>query len=96
MAYNVPARPERLATVARLLGEDVSGLSVFAAAERAVEAVQRLKADIGIPMRLRELGVKETQLTEIAKATAQIARLLRINPRPLDVHGVEEILRLAW
>ena len=96
MAYNVPARPERLATVARLLGEDVTGLPVFAAAERAVEAVQRLKADIGIPIRLRELGVEETQLREIAETTAQITRLLRINPRPLEKDGVEEILRLAW
>jgi alcohol dehydrogenase class IV len=96
MAYNVPARPDRLAAVARLLGEDVGGLTAFAAAERAVEAVQRLKADIGIPMRLRELGVEEVQLREIAEATAQIARLLRINPRPLDVDGVEEVLRLAW
>ena len=32
----------------------------------------------------------------MAEATAQITRLLRANPRPLDVESLEEILRQAW
>ena len=47
MEYNVPACPQELATVARFLGEEVSGLSVREAAGRAVAAVQRLKEEIG-------------------------------------------------
>jgi alcohol dehydrogenase class IV len=96
MAYNVPACPQQLATVARLLGEEVSGLSVWAAAERAVEAVQRLKEEIGIPMHLRALGVEEADLRPLAEATAKITRLLRANPRPLDTDALEGILRRAW
>jgi alcohol dehydrogenase class IV len=96
MAYNIPACPEQLAHVARLLGEEVSGLSAWDAAERAVEAVQRLKADVGIPVRLRELGVKEAELRPLAEATAHITRLLQANPRPLDVDALEGILRQAW
>jgi len=96
MAYNVPACPERLATVAELLGEEVDGLSVWQAAEQAVEAVQRLKAEIGIPMTLRDLGVQEADLRPLAEATAQITRLLRANPRPLDADSLEGILRQAW
>jgi alcohol dehydrogenase class IV len=96
MAYNVPACPQRLAAVARLLGEEVSGLSAWMAADLAVEAVQRLKEEIGIPMQLRELGVQEADLRPLAEATAQITRLLRANPRPLDVDSLEEILRCAW
>jgi len=95
MEYNVPACPQQLAAVARLLGEEVSGLSAWEAAGRAVGAVQRLKEDIGIPMRLRELGVKEAELRLLAEATAQITRLLRANPRPLDVDSLEAILRRA-
>jgi alcohol dehydrogenase class IV len=96
MEYNIPACPERLATVAELLGEEVRGLSLRTAAERAVEAVQCLKEEIGIPMRLRDLGVEETELRSLAEDTAQIARLLRANPRPLNADSLEGILRRAW
>jgi alcohol dehydrogenase class IV len=96
MAYNVPACPGELATVARLLGEEVGGLSVWEAAERAVDAVQRLKEDVGIPMRLRELGVTEADLRPLAEATAEVTRLLDANPRPLDADSLEGILRQAW
>lgn len=96
MEYNIPACPERLVTVARLLGEAVDGLSVWKAAERAVKAVERLKADIGIPLHLRNLGVEEEELRPLAEATAQITRLLQANPRPLDAGALEGILRRAW
>ena len=96
MAYNVPACPERLATIARLLGEAVDGLSTREAAIRAVEAVKRLNADIGIPLRLRELGVAQGDLRPMAEATAQITRLLEANPRPLDAKSLEDILQEAW
>jgi alcohol dehydrogenase class IV len=96
MAYNLPACPERLATVARLLGEAVDGLPAWAAAELAVEAVERLRADIGIPLSLRDLGIEEEELRSLAEATAQITRLLSANPRPLDVDALEAILEEAW
>jgi alcohol dehydrogenase class IV len=95
MEYNIPACPERLATVARLMGEAVEGLTVSDAAVLAVEAVERLKGDIGIPLCLRELGVKEEELRPLAEATAQITRLLQANPRPLDVDALEGILTQA-
>ena len=96
MAYNVPACPQKLAKVAQLLGEETTGLSVWEAAERAVQAVQRLKEETGMTMRLQELGVKDSDLGPLAEATAQITRLLQLNPRPLDADGLEGILRRAW
>src|SRR4029077_6118876 len=42
MRFNLPARVRQFATVARLLGEDVRGLSEHEAAEAAVQAVERL------------------------------------------------------
>jgi alcohol dehydrogenase class IV len=96
MSYNIPACPGRLANVARLLGENTEGLSDWDAAEWAVEAVQRLKEDIGIPMTLRDVGVNEDQLRPLAEATAQVTRLLQMNPRPLDVDALERIIRDAY
>ena len=95
MEYNLPACPQQLAKVAQLLGEETTGLSVWKAAERAVQAVQRLKEEIGIPMRLQELGVKESDLGPLAETTAQITRLLQLNPRPIDVDSLERILLRA-
>jgi alcohol dehydrogenase class IV len=96
MEYNIPACPGRLARIAHLLGEAVDGLADWDAAELAVDAVQRLKADIGIPLNLRDLGIEEDELRPLAEATAQIMRLLRANPRPLDADSLEGILQRAW
>jgi alcohol dehydrogenase class IV len=96
MRFNLPARRARFAAVARLLGEDVAGLSEAAAAERAVTAVERLRRDIGIPLRLRELGVQERQLRPFAEKAFAIKRILRVNPRPVTADDLEGILREAF
>jgi alcohol dehydrogenase class IV len=95
MRYNLPVRQKETARIASLLGEDVSGLSEAAAAEAAVKAVERLRADIGIPSRLRELGVKEEQLRGFAEKAFGIKRILRVSPREMTVEALEEILREA-
>jgi len=95
MEYNLPACPQAFADIARWLGEEVEGLSVWEAAQRSVEAVQRLKADIGIPRRLRDIGITAEQLPTIAETAFGIKRLIRNNPRPLSVEALEGILRRA-
>src|SRR5262249_17784660 len=57
MRYNLPARRHQFAALAHLLGADVEGMSEADAAEAAIKAVEQLRADIGIPLRLRDLGV---------------------------------------
>jgi alcohol dehydrogenase class IV len=96
MRYNAPARPAAFAALARLLGEDTAGLSDTEAGERAASAVERLRADIGIPTRLRDLGVKEAQLRPFAEKAFGIKRILRVNPRTPTVEDLEGILRAAF
>jgi alcohol dehydrogenase class IV len=96
MRFNLPARLPHFARVARLLGEDVSGLSEEAAAHRAVAAVERLKAAIGIPNRLRDLGVTREQLPLFAEKTLGIKRILRVNPRTVTTEEVLGIFEEAW
>jgi alcohol dehydrogenase class IV len=96
MRFNKPACTPRLARVAALLGEDVRNLDESTAADRAIEAVERLRADIGIPLRLRDIHVKEDQLRGFAEKAIKIQRVLRVNPRPTTVDDLEAILRAAW
>ncbi len=95
MRFNLPVRVARFAKMAALLGENICGLDESAAAERAIAAVERLKADVGIPQRLRDLGVTADQLPGFAEKAFAVKRILRVNPRPVTVHDLEGILRSA-
>jgi alcohol dehydrogenase class IV len=95
MRFNLPARVPQFARIAGLLGEPVEGLDEQQAAERAITAVEKLKADIGIPSRLRDLGVQESQLAAFADLAFGVKRILRVNPRPVTTTDLEGILRSA-
>jgi len=96
MRFNLPARRKEFAAIASLLGQDVTGLDEQAAAERAVQAVEQLRADIGIPLCLRDLGVRQEQLVPFAEKAFAIKRILRVNPRPVTVDDLEGILLEAF
>ena len=64
--FNVIACPERFVDIAIALGENVEGLSVMEAADVALEAIENLSHDVGIPAGLKELGVKEEDLPTLA------------------------------
>jgi alcohol dehydrogenase class IV len=96
MRFNLPARRREFAAIARLLGEDVTGLQEQQAAERAITAVERLRADIGIPLRLRDLGVRTEQLRPFAEKACAVKRILRVNPRPVTPDDAEAVLRAAF
>jgi alcohol dehydrogenase len=96
MRFNLPARVSEFAQIAWLLGEQVMGLGEQEAAQRAIDAVDRLRADIGVPGRLRDIGVKQEQLRPFAEKAHSIRRVMRVNPRAVTVEDVEGIYRAAW
>ena len=57
--YNIISNPQRFADIAEFMGENIEGLSVMDAAQKAIDAMRRLATDIGIPTSLKEMGVKE-------------------------------------
>lgn len=62
----------------------------------ASHAVKNLIANLGLPTNLREVGVEESQLAEIA-SRAFSHPVVRNNPRAItSADDVEEILQLAW
>jgi len=92
--FNLIARQERFRDIAVEMGEDVQGLSVTDAAQKAVDAIKKLSASIGIPSGLAELGVKEKDFEVMAKnAKADACQLT--NPRTATLEEVIEIFRKA-
>ena len=96
LQYNLPVCPQRLADVARWLGEEVTGLSAREAGQKAIEAIKLLIADLGLPSRMREIGVKEEDIRPMAEATLGVTRLLRSNPRRTTADDLEAIYRAAY
>jgi alcohol dehydrogenase class IV len=96
MRFNLSYRRREFASIARLLGEDVSVLDEESAAQRAITAVERLRADIGIPKRLRDIGVLREQIPALAERAFSIKRILRVNPRPIKLDELESVLVAAY
>lgn len=96
MRFNRPARQAVFAQIAGWLGEDVAGQSEAQAAERAIAAVERLRSDIGIPARIRDLGGRREQLPDFAAKAFAIKRLLQVNPRPYSEQDLVQLLEEAF
>ncbi len=96
MRFNLTAKIKAFAEIAALLGENVAGLSDRAAADQAVAAVEKLRNDIGIPARLRDIGIKPEQLRGLAEKTFGIKRILRVNPRTVTVDEIEGVFKEAY
>lgn len=94
VAFNAPAAPARFAQVARALG--VQEGDEEALARSAGEAVAHLARDIGIPQRLRDLGIPEKALRPMSEEAAAIRRLMDVNPREMKQADVEAIYRSIY
>jgi alcohol dehydrogenase len=92
--FNLIACPERFADIAVALGENIEGLSVAEAADRAIAAIRRLSASIGIPAGLKALNVKEEDLKVMAENAKKDACQLT-NPRKASLEQVIEIFKAA-
>ncbi len=92
--YNLIACPERFRDIAIAMGENVEGLSDMDAAEKAIEAMRRLSADVGIPTGIGGLGVKESDFPVLAEnAFKDICTLT--NPRLINVEKIAALYKAA-
>jgi len=95
MERNVVGNLEKFKEIAMALGENVEGLTLRDAADKAPEAVFKLAKDVRVPMKLTEVGVKKEHFPDIIKGTMAY-RLLAINPCKLQEKDIVEILEKAY
>lgn len=94
MRFNLVACPERFRDIAVAMGEDVTGLELMAAAERSIDAVKSLIAEIGLDQGLSDLGLREEFIPVLSENATKDACLLT-NPRSATREQIEEIYRNA-
>jgi choline dehydrogenase len=94
MEYNYLGEPHKFARIARALGEETRGLTVWQAAERAVEAVYRLIKDLRIPS-LQQLGFHEDEIPLLAELAANDPQTIG-NPRDIDFNGYMQVYKRAF
>jgi alcohol dehydrogenase len=92
--FNLIACPERFVDIAVAMGENVDGLSVRDAADKALSAIAKLSGDVGIPSGLTTLGVMEKDLETMAQNAMKDACSFT-NPRIATLQDVIEIYRSA-
>ncbi len=96
MRFNAEASADRQALIAQAMGIDTAGMTDLDAALAAADAVEKLRVSLGLPGRLRDVGVPEEGLELIAAATLQ-DRALATNPRPVtDAGPIMTVLRNSW
>lgn len=67
MRFNLEECADRYALIARVMGLDVAGMNETEAGTAAIEAVAEFTSRIGVPQKLRDVGVPEEGLIEVAE-----------------------------
>ena len=76
------------------LFEPRTGATPASAADFTIEAIAQLGRDLGVPERLRDLGVRQDQLAELVPASR--GNSMNGNPRPLSDAELRDILEALW
>ena len=93
--YNLISNPEKFAKIAEYLGEKVEGLSPLEAADKAIEAIERLSADVGIPKNLKVMGVKREDFELMAENALKDGNAFS-NPRKGKKAEIIELFEQAF
>ncbi len=94
MEKNMVGNLEKFKNIAEFLGENVEGLSLRDAAQKSVERVRVMAADLKIPAKLSEMNVTRDMFREVVTGTMDY-RMLSLNPVKFTEEDVYEILEKA-
>jgi maleylacetate reductase len=100
MHFNIDATAPQLALAAEAIGVERNTSTSFMddenVAEEAVDRIYTLIGQMNLPQHLRSVGVKETDIPNLAQLALQ-SRAVQSNPKPItSAEQIEGILRAAW
>lgn len=92
--FNLDHIQDRMAVIAREIGVVANrDASAAEAAEALISQIEEWTKRLNIPQNLKEFGIKEDDVTELAEAASKVTRLLNNNPKDLSVSDMEDIYR---
>lgn len=94
MEFNVMANPDKFAEIAEIFEENTTGLSSMEAGMKSVIAIKKLMGDIGLKDGLKDFGVREENLRQIAEEAIKSGNVA-VNPRCTRVEDLIMILQKA-
>ncbi len=96
MAYNAEFTNDKFRDIAKAMGvENTEAMTIEQAREAAINAVKKLSADVGIPPRLRDLGVKEEDIDALSEA-ALIDVCTGGNPRETNLEEIKALYKAIY
>jgi alcohol dehydrogenase class IV len=93
MRFNAPVTGPRLGLIADALDGASNGQGT--PDERAVAAVERTLVELGVPARLRDVGVEHEVLSDIVEAAIDDWSITRV-PRAVQPQDLADLLEAAW
>jgi alcohol dehydrogenase class IV len=96
MSYNRSTAMAEMAEIAIALGSDRASRSAEELSHGAIREVSRLFAAVKIPASLKELGLPQDQIDWTAEQAVGIQRLIKNNPRPIDLSGMQNFIAAAF
>ncbi|CAN1564180.1 EutG Alcohol dehydrogenase, class IV [Rhabdaerophilaceae bacterium] len=96
LRFNLPAGENAYAQIAADAFPALSRLPPPERAARFADSLAALSRELGLPQRLRDIGIGEADLPLLARDAMKQERLLVNNPRSLDERDALTIYRAAW
>ncbi|WP_413712415.1 iron-containing alcohol dehydrogenase [Rhizobium sp. Rhizsp82] len=96
MEFNRGYCEPELAEIGQAMGLDIKTASLEQQADATIDAVAALFADIGIPRTIADLGVTSGQLPQVAEQAMGSARLIKNNPRPLELETMKILVEASF
>lgn len=96
--YVAVAKAEKMAALARAMGEPIDGLAPREVVERVLDAIHYLIKSVDLPASLTDLGIskEKTNIHQWAVEAHKEQRLLTRSPRVLSVEDIEVIYQNAF
>jgi lactaldehyde reductase len=95
MQYNADYTGDKFRDIARAMGVKVEALTLDEARKAAVDAVFSLNRDVGIPLHLRDVGVRKEDIPALAQAAFDDV-CTGGNPREASLGDIVELYHTAW
>jgi alcohol dehydrogenase class IV len=94
--YNSISMGWKICLIAEALNIDARGRSVEELSEIIVARLHRLTETLGIPARLREIGIARDAIPTLASKLLSLERLLKRNPRTVTLNDALNLIESMW